>query len=258
MPLVEMLPGHVWEWVTELSEVHGAKPPTIRECKVILDSILTTALNDRLVVLHAGQGVRTPPVPSKPRPVITVELFERLLVAVPDGPLRLMVKIDIETGLRWGELSELRVKDLDTSTGVITVQRAVVRLRSASSGARFVVKAYPKDGQVRRVRVAPHMVEKLEHHIAQTDLSANDLLCVMPTAPPAARAKPELPRACCGSGKGTISSFQPRHPELLHRRSPQVSRLPDGEARLRGQTPRGRQGPSPWRADRRDGRPHRQ
>jgi hypothetical protein len=38
------------------------------------------------------------------------------------------VETDIESGLRWGELTELRVKDLDFDTQLLTVSRAVVEL----------------------------------------------------------------------------------------------------------------------------------
>jgi hypothetical protein len=59
MPMVEILPGLVREWITTLQTVYGARPPTVRKCKVILDSILTTALNDQITFLHAGKGVKT-------------------------------------------------------------------------------------------------------------------------------------------------------------------------------------------------------
>jgi len=36
--MIEILPAHVREWVTRLQTIHGARPPTIRKCKVILDS----------------------------------------------------------------------------------------------------------------------------------------------------------------------------------------------------------------------------
>jgi hypothetical protein len=59
------MPAHVREWVTRLQYVHEAHPPTIREAKVILDAILTTAMNEQLVAFHAGRGVKTPPVGAR-------------------------------------------------------------------------------------------------------------------------------------------------------------------------------------------------
>lgn len=176
MRLADILPGHVREWITELATDKGLRPPTIRKAKVILDAILTTALNDRLTVLHAGKGVRTPLAPQKPRPVITTEQFERIYQELPEGLMRLLVETAIETGLRWGELTELRVKDLDTASGQLTVSRAVVHLRStAGGGSRFVVKEYPKDGRTRRLRVAPHLVDKITSFVAAEGLARDSL-----------------------------------------------------------------------------------
>ncbi len=46
-------------WVLRLKE-DGVGPPTISKCKLILDAIFTTALNDQITVLHPGRGVKTP------------------------------------------------------------------------------------------------------------------------------------------------------------------------------------------------------
>jgi integrase len=154
MRMVEILPNHIREWITRLQHVHGANPPTVRRCKTVLDAILTTAVQDQVIMLHAGRGVKTPPVAAKPRRIINAEQFRRIHAALPHGTMRLLVETDVESGLRWGELTELRVKDLDLPTGVLTVSRAVVRLtsRRIEGGPRFLVKAYPKDKEWRRLR----------------------------------------------------------------------------------------------------------
>src|SRR4051794_11710309 len=113
----------VREWVTRLGAVHGARPPTIRNVKVVFDAVFTTALTDQVVPVHPGRGVRTPPVARKPRRIITAEQFQTVHDAIGDEVMRLLVETDIESGLRWGELTELRPKDLDPVTGVVTVAR---------------------------------------------------------------------------------------------------------------------------------------
>jgi integrase len=80
--------------------------------------------------------------------------------------LRLLVETDIESGLRRGELTELRPKDLGLAVGMIAVSRAVVELRAKNrpDDQRFVVKRYPKDEEHRQVKVAGHLVDKLRVH----------------------------------------------------------------------------------------------
>src|SRR5437016_4095802 len=50
MPMVEILPAHVREWVAKL-RADGVNPPTIRYCMAVLSAIFTTALNDQITFL---------------------------------------------------------------------------------------------------------------------------------------------------------------------------------------------------------------
>ena len=52
----------------------------------------------------------------------------RSMTAFPTTTLKLLVETDIETGLRWGELTELRVRDFVRMTRILTVSRAVVQV----------------------------------------------------------------------------------------------------------------------------------
>jgi integrase len=177
MRMIDILPVHVREWVGRMGD-RGAKPPTIRLCKSILDAVLTTAFNDQITVLHAGKGVKTPPVARKPRRIITAAQFEKFYAALPDTSMRLLVETNIETGLRWGEITELRVKDLDIPSRTLTVARAVVRLvpEFHPEGGRFLVKDYPKDRDWRQLALPQHLVGKLEQLISDRKLKSDDLL----------------------------------------------------------------------------------
>jgi integrase len=186
MRMAEILPSHVREWVATLRR-EGANPPTIRYCKVIVDAVFTTALNDQVTFLHPGKGVKTPPVAKRPRRIITPAQFDALLDAI-DGPtMQLLVETDIETGLRWGELTELRPRDFDFATGVLTVARVAVELspKFHPEGKRFLVKDYPKDKEWRGFRVSDHLLDKIKSHIATLGLGPDDLLFVQnqPTQP---------------------------------------------------------------------------
>jgi hypothetical protein len=146
MRIVEILPSHVREWVTELAAA-GVTPATIKNLKAILSAIFTTALNDQVTLLHPCKGVKTPTVPVKPRKIITPAQFDVIYAALPTDDVRLLAEAAIESGLRWGELTELRAGDLDLITRILTVSRAVVEVNPKfhPDGGRFLVKDYPKD-----------------------------------------------------------------------------------------------------------------
>ncbi|MBT8224499.1 MAG: site-specific integrase [Dactylosporangium sp.] len=177
MRMVDILPCHVREWTIKLQQ-EGANPPTIQRCKVIVDAIFTTALNDQITFLHAGKGVKTPPVAAKTRRIITPDQFDSIYCELPDNDMRLLVETDIESGLRWGELTELRPRDFAFPTRMLTVSRAVVELNPKfhPDGGRFLVKDYPKDEEWRQFRVADHLVDKLTDHIKTLGLGPEDLL----------------------------------------------------------------------------------
>ncbi len=178
MKMRDIMPEHVRQWVTEMTG-KGASAQTIGYCKgSVLNAIFTTALTDGVVTIHPSHGVKTPPTPGKPRRIITPAQFDRLYQALPDADARLLVETDIESGLRWGELTEVRTGDLDFETGILTVSRAVVELSQEDhpEGGRFLVKDYPKDKEYRRFKLSGQITAKIQAHVAANGLGDNDLI----------------------------------------------------------------------------------
>jgi len=177
MRMIDVLPEHVREWVTA-QKGRGVSPAMIAENKVILSAIFTTALNDQVTFLHPCKGVKTPPVPVKPRTIITPAQFSAVYQALPEARWRLLVETDIESGLRWGELTELRVGDLDFGSRMLTVSRAVVQVlpQFHPQGGRFLVKDYPKDKEFRRFKLSVQITAKLKVHAEEHGLGRVDQL----------------------------------------------------------------------------------
>jgi integrase len=170
--------GQVREWITAL-KARGVSPRRIEYCKnSVLNAIFTTALDDGVVVVHPSHRVATDPVPRKPRRIITAPQFDAVYAALPNSDAQLLVETAIETGLRWGELTELRVKDIDFATGLLTVSRAVIAVsrKHHPAGGRFWVKNYPKDKEYRQLRMSDQIARKLREHVTAHDLEADDLL----------------------------------------------------------------------------------
>jgi integrase len=122
--------------------------------------------------------VKTPPTPGKPRLIITPAQFDLLYQALPDADAQLLVETDIESGMRWGELTEIRVRDLDFATCILTISRAVVELTQDDhpDGGRFLVKDYPKDKEYRRFKLSQQTTAKIQAHVIAKGLSSDDLL----------------------------------------------------------------------------------
>jgi integrase len=129
--------------------------------------------------------VKVPPTPSKPLTIVTPEQFDAIHRALPDPMSRLLVETGIESGLRWGELAELRAGDLDLATGILTVSRTVVELdpKYHPTGGRFLVQPYPKNTKYQRFKLSRQVVAQLSAHISERRLAADDLLFTAPTEP---------------------------------------------------------------------------
>ncbi len=163
-------------------------PRHIRHTKIVLSAIFTTALNDGVVPLHPCRGVKAPTVPRKAFRIVTPEQFDAIYGALPDEQSRLMVEVAIDSGLRWGELTELRAGDLDPASRILTVSRAVV-MRNPKfhpDGGRFLVKLYPKNKLSRRFKLSAPVAQRIAAWVQQRELGPQDLLFSQPApqAPP--------------------------------------------------------------------------
>lgn len=184
MRMIEVMPADVREWITHLKR-ESVSPHVIRHCMTILSAVFTTALND-VIHLHPVRGIKPPPIPKKKQAIITPEQFDQLYQAIGSDTMKLLVEAGVESGMRWGELTELRPSDLNFTTGVVTLSRVAVELprRFHPEGGRFLIKDYPKDGKHRQFKLSPQIVEKIEAHIAARGIGPDDLLFTMPQLPP--------------------------------------------------------------------------
>jgi len=190
MRMADIFPEHIREWIARMQR-EGQSAWTIQYCKTsILSSIFTTALNDQVTYIHPCRGVKIPTVPATVRTIITPEQLDVLYGALPDADARLLVETAIESGLRWGELAELRVRDLDMATRMLTVSRKVIEVNREfhPDGRRFLVRLYPRDKEYRRLKLSPQITAKLQAHIKAHGLGPDGLLFARRAAePPATR-----------------------------------------------------------------------
>ena len=144
----------------------GTKTPTLRaHCYGLLRTILATAVSDGLLsanpchIRGAGNTKRAISI----RPVTVPELV-KLTHAMP-AQYQAMVLLASWCALRFGELTELRRRDvdidIDAGRGVIHVERAVVR-----TAGGFVVGRPKSEAGRRDVAIPPHLLEALQEHLA--------------------------------------------------------------------------------------------
>lgn len=207
MRMDRVLPCHVREFVWRLC-ARGVSAHVVHRCRAVLSAIFTTALRDQVIAQHPCAGVRGPVAPSKPMRVLEPGELDRLLAVLPGECWRLLVELAVESGVRWGELVELRAGDLDAGSCLLTVARAVeeVEPRFHPTGGRFLVKPYPKEREHRRLLLRRVVVENVLTYVEQADLKTDDLLFPFPDSPPVV-----VPRAveagAIPDGHGTLTRY---------------------------------------------------
>lgn len=163
-------------WLADLKKT-GVSAATRKYLKTLLSSIFACALRDEVVPTNPCLLVSTEKVPKKALRIITPEQFDQFFSALVGDISKLLVEVAIETGMRWGELTELRVKDFDLSRCLLTVARAVVQVNRKfhPEGGRFLVKP-PKDHEQRVLKIRIGLANKIYDHIQHHRLGAEDLL----------------------------------------------------------------------------------
>jgi integrase len=158
-PLKAITPAAVRRWHADM----GEDTPTARaHAYGLLKGIMATALSDELIATnpcHVRGGSTT-----KRRRQIKPATLDEITALVEAMPARYqtMTLLAVWTGLRFGEITELRRKDIDTKSGVLHVRRAVAH---TSKGP---VLGLPKsDAGVRDVHVPPHLRADLKRHVLE-------------------------------------------------------------------------------------------
>ncbi len=157
-PVAAITPTLVRDWHAGLDR----STPTMRaHAYSLLRTILNTAVADELIpatpcrIRGAGQVQRARTI----RPATLPEL-EDLTAAMPER-LRALVLLAAWLGLRFGELAELRRKDIDMTNLIVHVRRGVVRV-----DGHTIIGTPKSTAGIRDVAVPPHLEPILRQHLA--------------------------------------------------------------------------------------------
>lgn len=162
--------------MVEALRAKGATKHTINRCKMILSSVYSVLLDIEAVEQTPVVRIKAPrPAPPK-KPVMMPDEVKAILDALPNNAARMFAHVLIESGLRYGEASELRKKDIDWRTGTVYVRRAVADVGDDDNPAgtgRFYVKE--TKGKRERITSVGKVVLKALKVYAK-DLKNDDLL----------------------------------------------------------------------------------
>jgi integrase len=163
------------DWIN-LRRRAGASPKTIANYHGLLSAIFKSAVREDVIARNPCDAVKLPPVDDdtesdEDKSFLTEAEFTLLLGAI-DADDRDFLLVAVGTGMRWGELTALKVKDVDLDGEVpsLTVRRAWKsngkgEFALAQHGKYYLGKPKTKESR-RRITLAPKVVEVLRQAAA--------------------------------------------------------------------------------------------
>ncbi len=162
VPLADVTHEGVAAWVADLT-ASGLAPATVRQAHRVLSLAFSLAVRDGRLARNPADHVPLPRGQGE-KVFLTVDQVE--LLAETAGDYRLAILFLAYTGVRFGELSALRVRRLD-----LMRRRAEIVEAVAEVGGHAVFST-PKTHQVRTVGIPRFLVDELANHVAGKNAEA--------------------------------------------------------------------------------------
>jgi integrase len=160
--LADLSPARIRRWHADM--IRAGKPSriTVAKCYRLLKTILSTAVDDGLIVRNPCRIKNAGVERSPERPVATIEQVFALVDAI-GVKYRAVVLLATFAGLRAGELMGLTRRSLDLQAGTVRVDS---QLQELAGGAFH--RAPPKtDAGVRTLALPRFVLPELEKHLAE-------------------------------------------------------------------------------------------
>jgi integrase len=156
----------------------GVSPSTISHLKTSLGSLFRLAVDDEAIATNPTHRIRI--ANPKPDPTYTLEPqdFHKILKNLPTDGSILLARFLIASGCRYGEATELRVKDFNFQSKEVYVRRTVsdVGCNYHSEGKRFLIVPATKNGNKRTVVLSSSLLTEIKTFVRAKALAKEDLV----------------------------------------------------------------------------------
>jgi integrase len=172
-PLNAITHSDLQSWISDENSRVGAR--TVRSYHRVFSMILKYAVRDGRLGRNPADGIRLPRIRPKKHPYLThAQLHELAELCGSEGLVVLFLGY---TGLRWGELAAIEVRNVDFDRRRIQVERAVVELADGR-----LVYGTPKNHQQRSVPFPAFLTDELTELVR--DRGSRELLFRSPNGHP--------------------------------------------------------------------------
>lgn len=168
IPIKDLTSDAVRAWYSGLGTEHARRNS---HAYGLLHAVMNTAVTDGVIDRNPCNLPRVMNPARKREPtILTVDEVAALANAIQPERLKALVLLSAWCGVRWGEVSELRRKDVGDDYEVLAVSRAVTR-----RDGQYRVDT-PKSGKGRAVVIPPHIRDDIKAHLADNVGTSPDAL----------------------------------------------------------------------------------
>jgi len=162
----------------ETLQSQGVSQSTISHLKTALGYLFRLAVDDEVIPTNPTHRIKVQ-VP-KPDPTYTLEPkdFHKVLKKLPTDGAVLFARFLIGSGCRFGEATELRVKDFNFASKEVYIRRTVsdIGYRWSSEGRRFMVVDATKNGNKRTVVLSEGLIAEVKAFVKAKALVKDSLV----------------------------------------------------------------------------------
>lgn len=174
--------------------VRGVGNATIVQCKAAIGAAFRPLVESEKVGTNPTHGIRVKHNTAPITHVVTEEEFQGIISALPESA-RLFAKFLVTSGARFGEATELRVKDINSASNEIYIQRRVSEIgKKRNNGQRFLVIDATKSGHRRSLVLNAAMMQEIKQYIENNSLGVEDLLFSKGSVLKSGKLEAHLPR----------------------------------------------------------------
>ena len=158
-------------------KAQGISNSTIAQCKACLGSAFKPLVEIEQVAVNPTHGITLRRSHSDLRDVLEADEFKLIKAHLPSDGSRLFAQFLVMSGCRFGEASEIRVKDFNFKSGEVYVQRRSSELGAkANHGSRFLVVDATKSGHKRSICLSKSLMDEIKGYVQAHSLTKADLL----------------------------------------------------------------------------------
>jgi integrase len=155
----------------------GVGRATIGQVKACLGSMFKSLVEKNQIESNPTHGIQLKRNQADISHVLEPDDFKKILQHLPSGGAKLLAQFLAVSGCRFGEATEVRVKDFNFRTGEVFIQRRVSDLGAVyNNGQRFRVIEATKSGHKRSVMLSKALLQEIQGYVSTKALDKDDLL----------------------------------------------------------------------------------